>query len=103
MLPTGLPLKLQVLEIPNILVMSLGPFRGVGKLLRSFAVTELGDGVRSFPSDAGFSNAAECMFRSFSIERKPWWFAGFDGGADRAALMATLIITANLNDTDSYV
>ena len=32
--------------------------------------------------------------------RKSWLFAGSDRGADRAAVMATLIVTAKLNDVD---
>ena len=32
--------------------------------------------------------------------RKSWLFAGSDRGADRAAVMATLIMTAKLNDID---
>ena len=32
--------------------------------------------------------------------RKSWLFAGSERGADRAAVMATLIITAKLNDVD---
>ena len=30
----------------------------------------------------------------------PWLFAGSDRGADRAAVMLTLIMTARLNDVD---
>ena len=32
--------------------------------------------------------------------RKSWLFAGSERGADRAAAMATLIMTAKLNDVD---
>ena len=32
--------------------------------------------------------------------RKAWLFAGSDRGADRAAIMLTLIMTARLNDVD---
>jgi transposase len=32
--------------------------------------------------------------------RKAWLFAGSDRGADRAAVMLTLIATARLNDVD---
>jgi len=38
--------------------------------------------------------------RGFALGRKSWLFAGSDRGADRAAIMATLIITAKLNDID---
>jgi transposase len=35
-----------------------------------------------------------------ALGRKSWLFAGSDHGADRAAVMATLIMTAKLNDID---
>jgi transposase len=35
-----------------------------------------------------------------ALGRKSWLFAGSDRGADRTAVMATLIITAKLNDID---
>jgi len=35
-----------------------------------------------------------------AIRRKSWLFAGSERGADRAAAMATLIMTAKLNDVD---
>jgi len=35
-----------------------------------------------------------------ALGRKSWLFAGSDRGADRAAVMATLIMTAKLNDID---
>jgi transposase len=38
--------------------------------------------------------------RGFALGRKSWLFAGSDRGADRAAVMATLIMTARLNDVD---
>jgi len=34
------------------------------------------------------------------LGRKSWLFAGSDRGADRAAFMATLIMSAKLNDVD---
>ncbi|EJZ17752.1 transposase IS66, partial [Rhizobium sp. Pop5] len=37
------------------------------------------------------------------LGRKSWLFAGSDRGADRAAFMATLIMTAKLNDIDPQV
>lgn len=47
-----------------------------------------------------FNNAAERSLRGFALGRKAWLFAGSDRGADRAAIMATLITTAKLNDVD---
>ncbi|CDZ67986.1 Hypothetical protein NGAL_HAMBI2605_62690 [Neorhizobium galegae bv. orientalis] len=35
-----------------------------------------------------------------ALGRKNWLFAGSDRGADRAAFMATLIMSAKLNDID---
>ena len=35
-----------------------------------------------------------------ALGRKSWLFAGSERGADRAAIMATLIMTAKLNDVD---
>ncbi|AYD04815.1 transposase (plasmid) [Neorhizobium sp. NCHU2750] len=35
-----------------------------------------------------------------ALGRKSWLFAGSDRGADRAAFMATLIMTVKLNDID---
>ena len=46
------------------------------------------------------NNAAERALRGFALGRKSWLFAGSDRGADRAAVMATLIMTARLNDID---
>jgi hypothetical protein len=46
------------------------------------------------------NNAAERALRGFALGRKSWLFAGSDRGADRAAIMATLITTAKLNDVD---
>jgi len=46
------------------------------------------------------NNAAERALRGFALGRKSWLFAGSDRGADRAAIMATLIVTAKLNDVD---
>jgi hypothetical protein len=37
---------------------------------------------------------------SAALGRKAWLFAGSDRGADRAAIMYTLIGTAKLNDVD---
>ncbi|WP_186400876.1 IS66 family transposase [Stappia sp. P2PMeth1] len=46
------------------------------------------------------NNAAERALRGVACGRKSWLFAGSDRGADRAAVMLTLIITARLNDVD---
>ncbi len=46
------------------------------------------------------NNAAERALRGFALGRKSWLFAGSDRGADRAAFMATLIMSAKLNDID---
>jgi transposase len=46
------------------------------------------------------NNAAERALRGFALGRKSWLFAGSDRGADRAAVMATLIMTAKLNNID---
>jgi transposase len=49
------------------------------------------------------NNAAERALRGFALGRKSWLFAGSERGADRAAIMATLITTAKLNETDPQV
>ena len=46
------------------------------------------------------NNAAERALRGFALGRKAWLFAGSERGAERAAVMATLIMTAKLNDVD---
>lgn len=46
------------------------------------------------------NNAAERALRGLALGRKSWLFAGSDRGADRAAMMYTLIGTAKLNDVD---
>jgi hypothetical protein len=46
------------------------------------------------------NNAAERALRGVACGRKAWLFAGSDRGADRAAIMLTLIMTARLNDVD---
>jgi hypothetical protein len=46
------------------------------------------------------NNAAERALRGVACGRKNWNFAGSDRGADRAAIMLTLITTARLNDID---
>ena|ERR1700678_2992812 len=47
-----------------------------------------------------FNNAAERALRGLALGRKSWLFAGSERGAERAALMYTLIQTAKLNDVD---
>ena len=54
------------------------------------------DGFTSFLDDGRIcltNNAAERALRGFALGRKSWLFAGSDRGADRAAFMATLIMT----------
>ena len=46
------------------------------------------------------NNAAERALRGLALGRKSWLFAGSERGAERAALMYTLIQTARLNDVD---
>jgi transposase len=46
------------------------------------------------------NNAAERALRGLALGRKSWLFAGSERGADRAAFMYTLIVTAKLNDID---
>jgi transposase len=46
------------------------------------------------------NNAAERALRGLALGRKAWLFAGSDRGADRAAVMFTLIMTAKLNDVE---
>jgi transposase len=62
-----------------------------------------------WPAFAGFledgricltNNAAERALRGLALGRKSWLFAGSQRGAERAAVMYTLIQTAKLNDVD---
>ena len=46
------------------------------------------------------NNAAERALRGLALGRKSWLFAGSERGAERAALMYTLIGIAKLNDLD---
>jgi transposase len=46
------------------------------------------------------NNAAERALRGIALGRKAWLFAGSDRGAERAAVMFTLIQTAKLNGVD---
>ena len=80
------------------------------KLSRSSPVAEAIDymlkrwhGFTSFLEDGRIcltNNAAERALRGFALGRKSWLFAGSDRGADRAALIVTLIMSAKLNDID---
>ncbi len=46
------------------------------------------------------NNAAERALRGLALGRKSWLFAGSERGAERAAVMYTLIQTAKLSDVD---
>ncbi len=46
------------------------------------------------------NNAAERALRGVALGRKNWTFAGSQRGADRAAVMLTVITTCRLNDVD---
>ena len=46
------------------------------------------------------NNAAERALRGFALGRKAWLFAGSERGAERAAAITTLIMTAKLNEVD---
>ena len=46
------------------------------------------------------NNAAERAIRPLTLGRRNWTFAGSQRGADRAAVMLTLITSARLNDID---
>jgi transposase len=46
------------------------------------------------------NNAAERALRGIALGRKSWLFAGSDRGAERVAVMYTLIQTARLNEID---
>ena len=46
------------------------------------------------------NNAAERALRGLALGPKSWLFAGSERGADRAAFMYTLIMTAKLNGID---
>ena len=48
------------------------------------------------------NNAAERSLRCVALGRKAWLFAGSDRGADRAAVMLTLIVTAQLCGVDPF-
>jgi transposase len=46
------------------------------------------------------NNAAERSLRGIALGRRNWTFAGSQRGADRAAVMLTMITTCRLNDVD---
>jgi len=48
------------------------------------------------------TNTVERAIRPITLGRKNHLFAGSDGGADRWAVVATLITTAKLNDVEPY-
>ena len=61
------------------------------------------DGFAHFLQDGRIclsNNAAERALRGFALGRKSWLFAGSERGANRAAAVTTLIMTAKLNDID---
>ena len=80
------------------------------RLSRSAAVAEPIDYLlRRWPAFTRFlddgrvclsNNAAERALRGCALGRKSWLFAGSERGADRAAAIATLIMTAKLNEVD---
>jgi transposase len=47
-----------------------------------------------------FNNAAERALRGLALGRKSWLFAGSERGAERAAAMYSLIVTARMNGVD---
>lgn len=65
--------------------------------------------LKRWPAFTGFlrdgriclsNNAAERALRGLALGRKSWLFAGSERGAERAAVMYTLIGTAKLNEID---
>ena len=61
------------------------------------------NGFTSFLADGRIcltNNAAERALRGLALGRKAWLFAGSDRGAERAAIMYTLIVSAKLNEID---
>ena len=61
------------------------------------------DGFARFLEDGRVcltNNAAERALRGIALGRRNWTFAGSQRGADRAAVMLTLITTCRLNDVD---
>ena len=61
------------------------------------------DGFNRFLDDGRIcltNNAAERALRGLALGRKSWLFAGSERGADRTAVMYSLIATARLNEVD---
>lgn len=61
------------------------------------------DGFARFLGDGRIcltNNAAERALRGIALGRKAWLFAGSDRGAERAAVIYSLIGAAKLNDID---
>ena len=57
-------------------------------------------GENDAPCQGTQNNAAERALRGLALGRKSWLFAGSERGAERAAIMYTLIQTAKLNEID---
>jgi hypothetical protein len=61
------------------------------------------DGFAGFLDDGRIcltNNCAERALRGIAVGRRNWTFAGSQRGADRAAVMLTMITTCRLNDVD---
>src|SRR3954451_19806213 len=61
------------------------------------------DGFAGFLDDGRIcltNNCAERALRGIALGRRNWTFAGSERGADRAAIMLTMITTCRLNDVD---
>jgi transposase len=61
------------------------------------------DGFAGFLDDGRIcltNNCAERALRGIAVGRRNWTFAGSQRGADRAAIMLTMITTCRLNDVD---
>ena len=73
-----------------------------GRLSRSASVAEPIDYMlKRWDRFARFIDDGRiCLTNNAAERRKSWLFAGSDRGAERAAVMATLIMTAKLNDVD---
>lgn len=55
---------------------------------------------RSAGNTIPFNNAAERALRGIALGRRNWTFAGSQRGANRAAIMLSVITTCRLNDVD---
>jgi hypothetical protein len=61
------------------------------------------DGFARFIDDGRIcltNNCAERALRGVALGRRNWTFSGSRRGADRAAIMLTMITTCHLNDVD---